>query len=365
MAGQAMASRPRNRNRDAFQGFCVEARRYWMSEIWGELKAEYRQQSQGKTAHSADDVAAMLEPNPLYWYYAWLERHIQRAKYSGRWGLAPSLAHEPPERFPNAQIKLDPSVPIPQYYAAVDIHQHPGNLHGAPGAGAVYKASAGSTQPGATAGYELHERFAQYVERLGRFDRILDMGCGFGKSALPLATRFSNAMIKGVDLAAPCLELAAAEAVTSAVPNLAYEQADARHTPYDEESFDLVTSTMVLHELDEPALRELFRETYRLLEPGGTVVHLDFQVRDPFLEFIHLGHSRRNNEPYMRPLNKMDVARELTSLGFTDIRIEPFEEADGATRPEWPTWRFPWMAFVAKKPAAANPSIATPSIATP
>lgn len=344
----------RDRNRDAFQAFCVEARRYWMSDIWGELKQQYRERSRGHAIRTADDVAAILEPDPLYQYYAWLERHIQRAKYSGRWGLAPSFERERPSVAPEAPLELNPNIPIPDYYAAVDTHQHPGNLHGAPGAGLIYKASALSTQPGATVGYELHERFARFVAGHGEFRRILDVGCGFGKSALPLATRFREAAVTGIDLAAPCLELAATEATERAQPNLRYRQMDARQTPYDDAAFDLVTSTMVLHELDEPAVRELFAESYRLLEPGGTVVHLDFQVHDPFLEFIHFGHSRRNNEPFMRALNRMNVQSALSDLGFADIRIEPFEEAEGATSPDWPTWRFPWTAFVARKPAVAK-----------
>lgn len=352
----------RDRNRDAFQAFCVEARRYWMSDVWGELKQHYQERSRGKAIRTTADVAAILEPDPLYQYYAWLERHIQRAKYSGRWGLAPSLEQERPSVAPGAPLELDPNIPIPEYYAAVDTHQHPGNLHGAPGAGLIYKASASSTQPGATVGYELHERFASFVARQGKFNRILDVGCGFGKSALPLATRFREAAVIGIDLAAPCLALAAAEAAEHAQPNLRYRQMDARRTPYDDAAFDLVTSTMVLHELDEPAVRELFAESWRLLEPGGTVVHLDFQVHDPFLEFIHFGHSHRNNEPFMRSLNRMNVQTELAKLGFADVRIEPFEEADGATSSDWPTWRFPWTAFVARKPA--TPDIASGSDAS-
>jgi ubiquinone/menaquinone biosynthesis C-methylase UbiE len=193
----------------------------------------------------------------------------------------------------------------------------------------------------------LHERFARFVGELGDFKRILELGCGFGKSALPLAQQFPAAKMKAVDLSAPCLELAAAEAAE--VPNLVYEQADLRHTGYADSAFDLVTSTMVLHELDTPALRESLREARRLLAPGGKLVHLDFQVKDPFLEFIHYGHARRNNEPYMREINQLDFEAELRRAGFDDVKIMPFEEVDGATAPDWPTWRFPWTVFVARR----------------
>ena len=338
------------RSAAAFQGFLVEAKQYWMSELWQALREDYRARSHARPAQNAAEVAGIMRDSPTYWFYSWLERHAQRAKYSGRYGLETTLDGARAAPPAGARLKLA-EVAVPEYYAVVDTHQHPGNLAGAPNAGLVYKASAQSTQPGATNRYGLHERFARFVGELGDFKRILEMGCGFGKSALPLAQRFPRAEVKAIDLAAPCLELAAVEAGAAKAGNLAYEQADLRKTSYPAASFDLVTSTMVLHELDAPALRESIREASRLLQPGGTLVHLDFRVKDPFLEFIHYGHARRNNEPYMEEINNFDIEAELRGAGFKEVHTQPFEEVDGATRPDWPTWRFPWAVFVARKTA--------------
>ena len=336
-----------NRASAAFQGFLVEAKQFWMSEVWSALKQDYRSRSEGKSITSSEEVSALMKDSPTYWFYSWLERHLQRAKYSGRYGLDRTLANAR-VAVPGAAEPRLRQVPVPEYYAVVDTHQHPGNLVGAPNAGLVYKASAQSTQPGATNRYGLHERFARFVGGLGEFRHVLELGCGFGKSALPLARQFPKAQIKAVDLSAPCLELAAAEAAQAEVSNVVYEQADLRHTGYADGAFDLVTSTMVLHELDTPALRESLREARRVLAPGGKLVHLDFQVQDPFLEFIHYGHARRNNEPYMEEINRLDLEAELRRAGFDEVMIMPFEEVDGATSPDWPTWRFPWTVFVAR-----------------
>jgi len=338
-----------DRSTAAFQGFLVEAKQYWMSEIWSELKEDYRERSRGKAISTQEQVASLMQDSPSYWFYSWLERHIQRAKYCGRYGLGKALADARVRPPSEANLKLR-EVPVPDYYSAVDTHQHPGNLVGAPNAGLVYKASAQSTQPGATNRYGLHERFARFLGELGEFKHILELGCGFGKSALPLAKQFSGAEVRAIDLSAPCLELAAAEAAEARARNLVFEQADLRKTGYAEGSFDLVTSTMLLHELDTPALRESFREARRVLAPGGTLVHLDFQVKDPFLQFIHYTHARRNNEPYMEEINRLDLEAELRGAGFDGVRILPFEEVEGATSPEWPTWRFPWAVFVARRP---------------
>ena len=168
-----------DRSTSAFQGFLVEAKQYWMSDIWGALKDDYRERSRGRSINSPEQVGELLRDSPTYWFYSWLERHMQRAGYSGRYGLEKMAAEKAsPARPPKLR-----EVPVPDYYSAVDTHQHPGNLVGAANAGLVYKASAQSTQPGATNRYGLHERFARFVGELGDFKRILELGCGFGKSA--------------------------------------------------------------------------------------------------------------------------------------------------------------------------------------
>jgi SAM-dependent methyltransferase len=335
----------------ACQGFLRAAKQFWMTRMYGQLRDEYRDLAGGRSVKDADDAAALMADNTTYACFSWLERHIQRSKYSGRLGLVPRFGAQPVGVPVNAPLALDPGLPVPPYYSAIDTHQHPGNLVAGPGAGRVYKESAASTQPGATSGYALHERFAQTLDRYGEFKSVLDLGCGFGKSALPIAARLPAARVIGVDLSGPCLELASVEALQAGLANLSYRQADARHLGESHGQFDLVTSTMVLHELDPPALKELLAETWRLLAPGGTCVHLDFQVRDPFLQFLYYGHSRRNNEPYMRAINEFDMRGELQALGFTDVMIEPFEEVPGSTAPEWAGWRFPWATFSARKPA--------------
>lgn len=341
-----------DRSTDAFQGFLVDAKQYWISEVWSGLKQDYQARVRAADAlpESAAQVAAIMHDSPTYWFYSWLERHIQRAKYSGRYGLDRALADARAEPPADARLRLR-EVPLPDYYSAVDTHQHPGNLAAKANAGLVYKTSAQSTQPGATNHYGVHERFARLVGELGQFDRILDLGCGFGKSVLPLAQRFAAAEVTAIDLSRPCLEQAALEAAEARVGNLAYEQADLRQTGFADVSFDLVTSTMVLHELDTEALRASLVEARRVLQPGGALVHLDFKVNDPFLEFVYYGHARRNNEPYMEEINRLDVEAELRRAGFEDVRAMPFEEADGASRPDWPSWRLPWTVFVARKPA--------------
>jgi ubiquinone/menaquinone biosynthesis C-methylase UbiE len=354
----------RNREANAFHEFIMEARTWWAVELFPRLREEYEvrkrlAEKEGRQVTTADDVALLFSRSTAYQYFCWLERHVQKSKYSSsRWGLVAQLARESDfaaarlAAAENARLELNEKFQVPDYYEAHDIHQHPGNLHADPLAGLVYEASALSIHP-ATRRNELHERFVEVVRReaTGRLQQVLDMGCGFGKSALPLARAFPQAEVVGVDVSAPCLKLAAADAAAAKIPNIRFRQADARHTGLAPGSFDLVTSTMLLHELPEHAVEETLAETSRLLAPGGLSIHLDFRAEDPFWQFIFYGHGVRNNEPYLEPLMRMDLASAYRKAGFEAVRIDPFAEREGATDPSNPFWRFPWAAIIARKPA--------------
>ena len=352
----------RSREANAFQEFIMEARTWWAAELFPRLREEYEARKrlaerEGRRIEKAEDVALLFSRSTLYQYFCWLERHVQKSKYSSsRWGLVAQLAREPEraeERLAaakNGPLELDRSLRVPEYYEAHDIHQHPGNLLRDPQAGLVYEASALSIHP-KTKKNELHDRFVELVRREGQFKRVLDMGCGFGKSTVPLAHAFPRAEVIGVDVSGPCLELAAADAARSRVDNVRFRQADAADTRLPGESFDLVTSTMLLHELPEPAIEATLAETRRLLAPGGVSIHLDFRTDDPFWQFIMYGHGVRNNEPFLEPLIRMDLADAYRRAGFDEVRIEPFAEREGATDPSNPFWRFPWAAIIARKRA--------------
>lgn len=356
----AMLTLFRNREANAFQEFIMEARTWWAVQLFPRLREEYEVRKQlaereGRQLRTAEDVATLFSRSTLYQYFCWLERHVQKSKYSSsRWGLVAQIAREPQtaaERLKaGGALDLDPKLGVPDYYAAHDIHQHPGNLHGDAHAGLVYEASALSIHP-QTKRNELHERFVELVRREGEFSRVLDMGCGFGKSTVPLAHAFPRAEVVGVDVSEPCLKLAAADAAADRVKNVSFRQADARHTGLGGERFDLVTSTMLLHELPAESVDATLAETRRLLAPGGVSIHLDFRTEDPFWQFVMYGHGVRNNEPFLEPLLRMDLAAAYRKAGFEDVRIEPFAEREGATDPSNPFWRFPWAAIIARKPA--------------
>ncbi len=343
----------------AAQGFLLAAKMYWTTTLYRALRDEFLAKSSvDQKEQSVEDVAAILEDSPLYQYFAWLERHLQRMKYAGRYGLVPYHDERRGELLAalTGDAELDRDLELPGYYTGVDIHQHPGGLWSDATAALVYERGARSTTPMlGEAHKDLHDRFTDVVAAAGPPRRILDMGGGFGKSTGPLAERFPDSSVESVDLSAPCVTLGAHLAKQRQLDNVRYRQMDARSTDYSDASFDLVTSTMVLHELPTKALEELFDEALRVLEPGGRMVHLDFySIPDGFRRFIHYGHARRNNEPFMQPLASTDLAALLKKKGFVDIEITPFKESEEIDIEKNDAWRFPWTVVTATKPEVSS-----------
>ena len=83
----------RNREANAFQEFIMEARTWWAVQLFPRLREEYEVRRQlaereGRQVRTPEDVALLFSKSTLYSYFCWLERHVQKSKYSSsRWGL--------------------------------------------------------------------------------------------------------------------------------------------------------------------------------------------------------------------------------------------------------------------------------------
>ena len=101
--------------------------------------------------------------------------------------------------------------------------------------------------------------------------RVLDIGCGTGPQARTLAAWPGIGEVVGVDQLEPFLERA--RELAADIPNVSFQQADARNLPFEDASFDVV----VLHTLltHMPGPEDVLREVHRVLRPGGQVAIYD------------------------------------------------------------------------------------------
>lgn len=105
---------------------------------------------------------------------------------------------------------------------------------------------------------------------LGRTDRLLDVGCGFGTTTIEAARRAADGSALGVDLSEPMLGRARELARRTGVENVRFERGDAQVHPFEEASFDVATSRFGLMFFADPAAG--FANVARALRPGGRLV---------------------------------------------------------------------------------------------
>jgi SAM-dependent methyltransferase len=228
-------------------------------------------------------------------------------------------------------LELDPAVAVPRYQAAVDIHCMPGSYHGEerPGdvsAGANYDCGIFATTAGGLGalsdggGQALVEWIAR--EKPGWVPRrILDIGVTIGHNAVPLALAFPETEVVAIDTAAPVLRYGHARAQALGARNIRFVQASAEDlSRWPDGHFDWVQTTMFLHETSGKALPRILAEGWRVLAPGGLMLHLEqpqYSDAMPLYEqFIRDWDAFNNNEPFWSAMHGLDLKEEMVKAGF-------------------------------------------------
>jgi ubiquinone/menaquinone biosynthesis C-methylase UbiE len=348
-------------------GFLTAVRRQWSTEVFGQLRREYAAIVSAEGApHDLESAGAIIERCPTYGWFGWLERGAQKLKWRTITALVAEHWDELSATFDHAGPSVavtEMSGELPSWYTSWDIHCQPGGVWGDRSSALVYELGTKVLHIGRNSRNELHELFTRTVlePALGSTTgaasggRILDVGCGFGKSTTPIKELLPQAQVLGVDLSEPCIELAAARASQAGL-DITFQKANAAALPFGAESVDLVTGTMVLHEMPLPVLRDVLHEVTRVLAPGGAVRFLEFmRTGDEFRDAVMNDHAWRNNEPFMPELMDMDLEAELSAAGLTDARWVPFDERGGGPLAEGfsnrSEWHFPWAVLEARRPA--------------
>jgi ubiquinone/menaquinone biosynthesis C-methylase UbiE len=114
-------------------------------------------------------------------------------------------------------------------------------------------------------------------------DRVLEIGCGTGTLAIMMAQR--GAEVVGIDVSPAMLAEAekkiARQELGGQITLYRMEAAEIdRH--FEEQSFDVIVSTLVFSELNEMEQRYVLGATRRLLKPGGRLVLADEVVPEGF-----------------------------------------------------------------------------------
>ncbi len=100
---------------------------------------------------------------------------------------------------------------------------------------------------------------------------VLDIGCGNGRIMSYLIDKGVDAKnVTGLDSSSDMIKIAKSD-----IPDAKFVEGKAEELPFKDNTFDLITSTMMLHNLNTKEAEKMLKKIGRILSPGGQVVFID------------------------------------------------------------------------------------------
>jgi ubiquinone/menaquinone biosynthesis C-methylase UbiE len=113
-----------------------------------------------------------------------------------------------------------------------------------------------------------YRRVAEEIVSEFKEGRMLDLGTGPGYLPIEIAKRTPFVTVVGIDLSRPFIRMAREKASLAGLEHrVQFEVGNATKLRFEDESFDRVVSTGMLHMLKDPV--KMFLECHRILKPGG------------------------------------------------------------------------------------------------
>jgi SAM-dependent methyltransferase len=295
----------------------------------------------GRPAKDRHEVRKALLGDPMFASWSALRRMtMEQRQQAGRWialreaetlaARAEALTEGDP------RLNLDPALSIPRYVSAVDHHCMAGSYHtelfpGDVSPGANYDVGMFITTGGllgrwSDGGGRAIVDWVRLHKPDWRPKRILDIGATLGHNVLPIAAAFPDAEVIALDVGAPMLRYGLARAKALGLENVRFVQADASSLPdFEDASFDWIQTTMFLHELSLTSMNAIFRESHRLLKPGGVVLHVEQPQYTPDMPLYEQAmrdwDAFYNNEPFWSTLHEIDLDARFVDAGFERAKL--------------------------------------------
>ncbi len=325
------------------QGFVSGMRRFILHDLADCMRTAYEANVEpafvsrhGRAPQDGVEVHRAIRNEPLYQFYSSMRCQCQEMVWRSVLPMVERNAEDLAKRAHDiaesgeegGSLEIDPGFTVPRSISALDIHLMPGCYHTEyidddVSMGAVYDNggqvfSAGllgerRDDIGASISRFLRLRYPQFQP-----ETIVDIGCGIGTNTLPWAREYPDARVHAVDCAAPLLRYGHAKARSEGV-DVDFHQRDVVASGFDDESVDLVFSSMLLHEVPPGDIPRVFEDAYRMLRPGGLMLHMELPPNDmtgPYDSFYLDWDSYFNKEPFYKPFRDMDLRAVCADAGF-------------------------------------------------
>jgi arsenite methyltransferase len=125
-------------------------------------------------------------------------------------------------------------------------------------------------------------------------EHVLDVGCGRGLMTIAAAKRLISGRVIGIDIwdakdqrSASTETLLSNASIAKVQSKVSVQTADARQLPFADQTFDVVTSHWVIHNIpDEAGRHQALAEIARVLRPNGCLLLTDIEFRDVYVKAL-------------------------------------------------------------------------------
>ncbi|OAG27578.1 class I SAM-dependent methyltransferase [Thermodesulfatator autotrophicus] len=160
---------------------------------------------------------------------------------------------------------------------------------------------------------------------------LLDLCTGTGAVAIT-ASRVAgkDGLVVGVDFSKGMLRKACEKAQKLKTKNLYFVLSDVARLPFADESFDAVTCSHAMYELDPATRNAALKEAWRVLKPGGCFTMMEHcEPKHPFIRLLYyirlasMGSPEnrkfaRDETPFLARIFR-NVSKEITPTGGSKI----------------------------------------------
>ncbi len=125
-------------------------------------------------------------------------------------------------------------------------------------------------------------------EFIAKGDKVLELGCGTGSLAILCAAK--GAEVTGIDLSPKMLAIARRKlkkaGLTEKIKLLRMSAMD-MDTTFDDNSFNVITSTLVFSEMSREEMRYVLNQCHRVLKANGSLIIADeIMPQNPLAKFL-------------------------------------------------------------------------------
>jgi ubiquinone/menaquinone biosynthesis C-methylase UbiE len=194
---------------------------------------------------------------------------------------------------------------------------------------------------------EIGENFLRHFIRVGglqKEDRILDVGCGIGRMAIPLTQYLDRtASYEGFDIVANGIEWCE-EQITSRYPNFRFHLVSVKNNmyqpngninaydyrfPYEDESFDFVFLTSVFTHMRPADMENYLSEVSRVLKTRKNCFNTHFLINEQARTLLNAGACPRKLGRSSSGYHSVDPENPETAIAYEENYVRACYRKNG------------------------------------